>query len=232
MSFVDSFERNEEGTDLVETSVVLADDHVIVREGLSALCEAHGLRVLGQCADGIAAFDMIVALQPEFALLDMHMPGLTGVELVRRLRAAGCATKLMILSISRDEILVREALRAGADAYLLKDGPSRHLIDAIRFVRDGGVYVSPLLGGASLFSVAGIDETGDPLAALSPREREVFSHLVNGLRGKDIADRLQISPKTVDTYRASLMRKLQVRDLVELVKFAIARKLTSTSVSR
>jgi DNA-binding NarL/FixJ family response regulator len=138
----------------------------------------------------------------------------------------------MVLSISRDEATVMEALRAGADAYLLKDGPSRHLLDAIGFVRDGGVYVSPLLRGAGLFTKSERSRPDDPLASLSPREMEVFSYLVNGLRAKDIADLLEISPKTVDTYRASLMRKLNVHDLVGLVKFAIERNLTSTSVPR
>jgi DNA-binding NarL/FixJ family response regulator len=136
----------------------------------------------------------------------------------------------MILSISRQEATVSEAIRAGADAYLLKDGPSRHLLDAINFVRDGGVYVSPLLRGAGFFAQGEARREADPLAALSPREMEVFSLLVNGRRAKDIADLLEISPKTVDTYRASLMRKLNVHDLVGLVKFAIERNLTSTSV--
>src|SRR5436853_4926643 len=213
------------------TTVVLADDHAIVREGIAALCTSHGMRVLGQVADGRAAVEMITTLNPDFAILDIHMPGMTGVEAIRRIRMAGCTVKLIILSISREESTIMEALRAGADAYLLKDGPSRHLMDAINFVRDGGVYVSPMLGRAGLF--AGIEKSHpeDPLAALSPREVEVFSLLVNGLRAKDIADLLQISPKTVDTYRASLMRKLKVSDLVGLVKFAIERKLTTTSTT-
>ena len=215
-----------------EVTVVLADDHNIVREGIAALCKEHGMRVLGQCSDGEAAIAMIQSLKPDFALLDMHMPGLTGVEVVRRLRAAGSSTKLVILSISREETTILEALRAGADAYLLKDGPSRHLLDAIHFVQDGGVYVSPLLKGAGLFTKSEGAREPDPLAALSPREMEVFSYLVNGLRAKDIADLLDISPKTVDTYRASLMRKLKVHDLVGLVKFAIEKNLTSTSGQR
>jgi DNA-binding NarL/FixJ family response regulator len=210
-------------------TVVLADDHAIVREGIAALCESHGLRILGQCPDGTMAVDMIAALKPDFAILDLQMPGITGVETIRRLRQAGCTAKLMILSISREESTVMEALRAGADAYLLKDGPSRHLLDAISFVRDGGIYVSPLLRGAGLFTKPGQTQTEDPVGSLSPREMEVFSYLVNGLRAKDIADLLEISPKTVDTYRASLMRKLKVHDLVGLVKFAIERNLTSTS---
>jgi DNA-binding NarL/FixJ family response regulator len=218
--------------DIEPTSVVLADDHNIVREGIASLCAANGMRVLGQVSDGPAAVEMVAELQPDFAILDLHMPTMTGVEVIRKLRAAGCKAKLMILSISREESTVMEALRAGADAYLLKDGPGRHLLDAISFVRDGGVYVSPLLRGAGLFTQSEKNRPEDPLAALSPREMEVFSYLVNGLRAKDIADLLEISPKTVDTYRASLMRKLNVHDLVGLVKFAIERNLTSTSASR
>ncbi|HEY2016435.1 MAG TPA: response regulator transcription factor [Bryobacteraceae bacterium] len=215
-----------------ETTVVLADDHAIVREGIAALCTAQGLRILGQCADGPAALDMVINLKPDFAILDLQMPGMTGVEAIRKLRAAGSTTKLMILSISREDSTVMEALRAGADAYLLKDGPSRHLLDAISFVRDGGVYISPLLRGAGLFTRGENSPAPDPLASLSPREMEVFGYLVNGLRAKDIADLLEISPKTVDTYRASLMRKLNVHDLVSLVKFAIERNLTTTSDPR
>jgi DNA-binding NarL/FixJ family response regulator len=212
-----------------ETTVVLADDHNIVREGIAALCAKEGLRVLGQCSNGADAVEMISQLKPDFALLDMNMPVLTGVEVIRRLRANGCTTKLIILSISRQDATVTEAIRAGADAYLLKDGPSRHLMDAINFVRDGGIYVSPLLKGAGFFTQGETRRDADPLATLSPREMEVFSLLVNGRRAKDIADLLEISPKTVDTYRASLMRKLNVHDLVGLVKFAIERNLTSTS---
>jgi DNA-binding NarL/FixJ family response regulator len=214
------------------TTVVLADDHAIVREGIAALCTSHGMSVLGQVADGGAAVEMIEELKPDFAILDLHMPRVTGVEAIRRLRTAGSTVKLMILSISREDGTVMEALRAGADAYLLKDGPGRHLLDAISFVRDGGVYVSPMLRGAGLFTKAGQSPPEDALAGLSPRELEVFSYLVNGLRAKDIADLLEISPKTVDTYRASLMRKLNVHDLVGLVKFAIERNLTTTSPQR
>ncbi len=210
-------------------TIVLADDHAIVREGIASLCAAHGFTILGECSDGAAAVEMVLDRKPEFAILDLHMPGLSGLEAVRRLRAAGCGSKLMILSIGRDETTVMDALRAGADAYLLKDGPSRHLLDAVNFVRDGGVYVSPLLRGAGLFAGPERIAVEDPLASLSPREMEVFSYLVNGLRAKEIADLLDISPKTVDTYRAGLMRKLNVHDLVGLVKFAIERNLTSTS---
>jgi len=215
--------------DLQGITVVLADDHAIVREGFASLCEANGMRVLGQCSDGPSAIETVLATRPDFAILDLNMPGMTGIEAVRRLRNAGCPSKLMILSISRDDKTVIEALRAGADAYLLKDGPARHLLEAITYVRDGGQYVSPLLRGAGLFTKPEAATPNDPLAMLSPREMEVFSYLVKGMRAKDIADLLHISPKTVDTYRATLMRKLNVRDIVGLVKFAIERNLTGTS---
>ena len=211
------------------TTVVLADDHHIVREGFAALCQANGMRVLGQCSEGLAALEMILSLKPDFAILDLNMPGMTGVEVIRHLRAKGSTTKLLILSISRDEKIVVDCLRAGADGYLPKDGPVRHLLDAISFVRDGGQYVSPLLRGAGLFSKSERSVSDDPTAALSRRELEVFTYLVKGMRAKDIAELLLISPKTVDTYRASLMRKLSVHDIVGLVKFAIERNLTSTS---
>lgn len=213
-------------------TVVIADDHTIVREGIAALCASNPeLTVVGQCSDGEAAIDLILSLKPDFAILDLNMPKLTGLEVVRRLRETGCPTRLIVLSICRDEATIGEILRAGADAYLLKDGPSRHLLDAIHYIRDGGVYVTPLLRGAALFTDPARGRAPDPLSTLSQREHEVFAHLVRGVRPKDIAALLAISPKTVDTYRASLMRKLNVRDLVELVKFAIERNLTTTSSS-
>ncbi len=210
------------------TTVVLADDHHIVREGFAALCAANGLQVLGQCSEGPAAVEMILELRPDFAILDLNMPVMTG-EVIRRLRGRGCTAKLLILPISREEKTVIEALRAGADGYLLKDGPVRHLLDAINFVKDGGQYVSPLLRGAGLFTKPERGVPDNPMALLSRREIEVFTYLVKGMRAKDIAELLRISPKTVDTYRASLMRKLNVHDIVGLVKFAIERNLTSTS---
>src|ERR1043165_3251876 len=135
-----------------QLTIVLADDHAIVREGLAALCAHYGFEVVGQCSDGVAAVDLILEQKPEFAILDLEMAGLSGLDAIRKLRAAGVDTKLMVLSVTRDEATVMQAIRAGADAYLLKEGPSRHLLDAVNFVREGGVYVSPLLRGAAVFS--------------------------------------------------------------------------------
>jgi DNA-binding NarL/FixJ family response regulator len=213
----------------LNVTVVLADDHAIVREGTAALLRERGVKILGQASDGAAALEMIQNLKPDFGILDLQMPNMTGAEVIRRLRMASFPGKLVILSFHQEEAAVMEALRAGADGYILKEGPPRHLLDAINFIREGGIYVSPLLHGAGIFGHTPGRVQHDPVASLSPREMEVFQYLVNGLRAKDIAELLDISPKTVDTYRASLMRKLNVRDLVGLVKFAIERNLTSTS---
>ncbi|HVN06993.1 MAG TPA: response regulator transcription factor [Bryobacteraceae bacterium] len=210
------------------TTVIVAEDQAIIREGLVLVCQNRELQVLGQCSDGMAALEMIRTLKPDFALLDLNMPKLTGLQVVRKVREIDSATRCIILTISREESSIREALKVGVDGYLLKDGPPRHLIDAINYIRDGGVYVSPLLRMAGLLPSSSEARADDPLAHLSRREHDVFFHLVNGLRAKEIANLLDISPKTVDTYRASLMRKLSIHDLVGLVKFAIEHNLTST----
>jgi len=211
-----------------QTTILIAEDQAIIREGLVAVCQGKDLQVAGQCADGLMALEMIRSLKPDFAILDLNMPKLSGLQVVRKLREGECATRCIILTISREESSIREALKVGADGYLLKDGPSRHLTDAINYIRDGGVYVSPLLKVAGLFPTNREAQEDDPLSQLSRRERDVFFHLVNGLRAKEIANLLDISPKTVDTYRASLMRKLNIHDLVGLVKFAIEHNLTTT----
>ncbi len=211
------------------TTVVIAEDQAIIREGLVLVCQSRDLQVLAQCSDGLSALETIRSLKPDFALLDLNMPKLTGLQVVRKVRESEIPTRCIILTISREDSAIREALKVGVDGYLLKDGPPRHITDAINYIRDGGVYVSPLLPRAGLLPAGREAHEDDPLAHLSRRERDVFFHLVNGLRAKEIASLLDISPKTVDTYRASLMRKLSIHDLVGLVKFAIERNLTGTS---
>lgn len=208
-------------------TMVLADDHGIVREGIAAFCNARpDLKILGQSSDGGEALDLILALKPDFAVLDLNMPKLSGLEVIRRLRLAKSETKLVVLSISRDENLIREIFRSGANGYLLKDGPARHLFDAINYILDGGQYLTPLIRREAIDIKR---EKKDPLALLSKREYEVFSFLVDGMRPKDIAKILAISPKTVDTYRANIMRKLEVDGIAGLVRFAIQRNLQSSS---
>jgi len=126
--------------------VVLADDHPILREGLAAFFDVRpDLHIVGQCSDGLAAVEMVKALAPDFAIIDLNLPKLHGLEVIQRLREANSPSKLVVFTISHDEKLLMWALRAGANGYVLKDGPALHLFDAISRIRDGGVYVSPLL---------------------------------------------------------------------------------------
>jgi len=209
-------------------TIVLADDHGIVREGIAAYCNARPeITIAGQCSDGEEALAAILARKPDFAVLDLNMPKLGGLDVVRRVRQARCATKVIILSISRDESIIRELFRSGADGYVLKDGPARHLFDAIAYILDGGQYLTPLIRREVIDNKK---EVRDPLTLLSKREYEVFSFLVDGIRPKDIAKMVEISPKTVDTYRANIMRKLEVDGIAGLVRFAIQRNLQSTSI--
>jgi DNA-binding NarL/FixJ family response regulator len=208
-------------------SVLVADELALVREGVAALCErSPQIQVVEQCGDGEAALKYIEASQPDVAILDLNLPRLYSLELVSKVRRAGHPTKLIILSVRRDRKTVIEVLRAGAHGFLLKAGPSRHLLDAVLQVVDGGVYVSPMLELDKVFSPQRAKKPEDPLELLSAREYQVFSLLVEGLRAKEVAARLDLSPKTVDTYRSSLMRKLDIHDLAGLVKFAVQRSLT------
>jgi len=213
-------------SNLKPITVIFADDHAIVREAFVAMCSSK-LTVIGDCGDGLAALQMIQSQMPDFAVIDLEMPKLGGLEVIRKLRQAKHPCKLVVLSMRRDERTVAEALRAGADGYLPKDGPSRHLLDAIQYIQDGGVYISPIFR-PDLLSREGMGlDPQDPLGSLSERERDVFYFLVEGLRAKEIASQFGISPKTVDTYRANVMRKLGIESVAGLVRFAIKRKLIS-----
>jgi two-component system response regulator NreC len=208
--------------------VLLADDHAIVREGFAAiLAREPDLDVVGEASDGNQAVDLIRDLHPDVAIVDLNMPKLHGVEVIRRARKFDSQVKLAVLSINRDQKIVAEALRIGATGYLLKDGPARHLIEAIHIMMDGGLYISPLLQPQIWMTPARRSQVADPLDTLSSREYQVFSFLVDGFRAKEIAARLDISPKTVDTYRSNIMRKLHIYDIPGLVKYALQRKLTS-----
>ena len=202
-------------------TVFIADGHAIVREGIAAkFAERSDLTIIGECSDGESAVQLILALQPFVAVLDISLPKLSGVDVVRQVRRAKSATRLIVLSSSREEGVVTELFRSGADAYVLKDGPARHLIEAVDCVLSGAQYLTPLLLRQTTENDKG---KPDPLTLLSKREFEVFSMLVDGMRPKDIARILDISPKTVDTYRANIMRKLDVEGIAGLVRFAIQR---------
>lgn len=217
-------------------SIFLADELTLVREGLAALCVSEStnpgfgakFKVVGQCSEGGAALRFIQAEAPDLAVLDLNLPDLFTLEIVRRVREANVPTKIVVLSTRRDRKTVVEALRCGVNAFLLKSAPANQLLEAFEQVLDGGIYVSPELELNKIFGGGPKSASDDPLQALSAREYQVFSLLCEGIRAKEIAARLSLSPKTVDTYRASLMRKLDIHDVAGLVKFAIQKDLISS----
>ncbi|MBZ5603642.1 MAG: response regulator transcription factor [Acidobacteriia bacterium] len=214
-------------------TILLADELTLVREGLAALCEAvHEaqpfFRVIGQCSDGASALRLIEERRPDIAVLDLNLPDLFTLEVVRRIRETDVATKIVVLSTRRDRKTVVEALRCGVSGFLLKSAPAQQMIEAFGQILDGGIYVSPELELNKIFAGGQKGAAEDPLQSLSAREYQVFCLLCEGVRAKEIAARLSLSPKTVDTYRASLMRKLDIHDVAGLVKFAIQRDLTSS----
>ena len=209
------------------TTVLVADPQPLVRESLAALVECGPYRVIGQCEDGEEAFREIVAKRPNIALLEMQLPKLYTLEVVRKLRQLEVPTRLVVLSARGDRKTVIEALRCGVHGYLLKTAPARYLLDGFDQVRAGGIYVTPQVELEKIFVPSRGRESADPLETLSAREHQVFAMLVEGMRAKEIAARLDVSPKTIDTYRASLMRKLDIHDVAGLVKYAISRNLTS-----
>jgi DNA-binding NarL/FixJ family response regulator len=210
-------------------SILLADDLTLVREGLAAICQAQPqYRVVGQCSEGGAALRLIETQRPDIAVLDLNLPDLFTLEIVRKVREAKLPTKIVVLSTRKDRKTVVEALRSGVNAFLLKSGPSSQLLEAFDQILDGGIYVSPSLELDKIFSSGMKTSPEDSLDTLSSREHQVFSLLIEGIRAKEIAARLELSPKTVDTYRASLMRKLDIHDVAGLVKYAIQRDLISS----
>jgi len=210
-------------------SILLADELTLVREGLAALCQASPMyKVVEQCSEGLVALRLIESRRPDLAVLDLNLPDLFTLEVVRRVKEANLPTKILVLSMRKDRKTVVEALRSGVSGFLLKSAPSSQLLEAFEQVLDGGIYVSPQLELNKIFTSGQKASPDDPLELLSAREYQVFSLLVEGIRAKEIAARLELSPKTVDTYRASLMRKLDIHDVAGLVKFAIHRDLTST----
>ena len=213
------------------STLIIADSHDIAREGVASFCRARpDLALIGQCGNGQGAFEMILTLQPDFAILNFGMPKLNGLEVLCRLREVRSTTRVVLLSMSRDPATIGEAFRSGADGYVLKDEPSQDIFDAktfdetviaVVYIREGGrQYLTPVL--RSEF----VDGKEAQWASLSKRELEIFSLLVEGVRPRDIAKSLQISPKTVDTHRSHVMRKLEIGSVVGLVRFAIQHNLT------
>jgi DNA-binding NarL/FixJ family response regulator len=206
-------------------TVIIADDHEIVRQGMRALLEQDGLcRVQAEVADGFTATQQVAKLKPSLLLLDLNMPRLHGLEVLKQARATSPATRVIVLSMHHDEPYVIEALRAGASAYLLKGSPSAEIVHAVKEVLAGRRCLSAPLSERAIEALSTkVADSTDPLNNLSPREREVLSLAAEGNANPEIAEKLFISPRTAETHRTNLMRKLGLQTQTDLVRFAIRR---------
>lgn len=212
-------------------TLLLADDHQIVRQGVQALLGPESeFRVVGQAADGAEALRLVERLQPDVLVLDLMMPRLNGLDVAAQVARRSPRTKVVILSMHSNEAYVVAALRAGASAFVLKEAGAEELLNALRAAAAGQRYLSPP------FTEAALDEylrkaEGSPLDAyqtLTFREREVLQMTAEGLSSTEIARALFISPRTVESHRANLIRKLRVRNLKELIRYAVRRGLGPT----
>ena len=208
---------------MTELRVFLADDHAVVREGLKALINAQrGMAVVGEAADGLLACELIPALLPDVVVMDVSMPGLTGSQATARLRQECPTVRVLALTVHEDKGYIRQLLSAGAAGYVLKRAASEELIHAIRAVAAGGVYLDPSMAGKVVGGFvrkpAGIDT---PSAELSERETEVAQRTASGYSNKEIAARLTLSIKTVETYRSRAMEKLGLKSRADLVRYAV-----------
>jgi DNA-binding NarL/FixJ family response regulator len=209
------------------TTVLLADDHAIVREGLVHILSAQpDIDVVGQADDGKSAVDAVTAVVPDVAVLDISMPGLSGVEAARRIRESCPGTQVVFLSMHSSKEHISRALKAGARGYVLKECAGSELVEAVRAVRRGHSYMSQRVSDVMLANFVEEDKQA-PLAPLSDREREVFYLVVEGLSSTDIGRRLSLSPKTIETYRSRIHSKLGTDDVTDLIKFAIRHELIS-----
>src|SRR5919202_5014604 len=207
--------------------VLIADDHGVVAEGLKHLIEAQAdLQVIGIVADGREAVRVSRESQPDVVVMDLSMPELNGADATRAIVENDPKCRVIVLSMYAELEYVRRALKSGAAGYVVKRSAAEEVVAAIRAVHGGSRYLSPRVADAVIDDVPA-DEKADLLERLSAREREVLQLLAEGRTGAEIAQRLSLSQKTVETYRARLVEKLGIRDVAGLVKFAIQRGLVS-----
>jgi DNA-binding NarL/FixJ family response regulator len=206
--------------------LIIADDHQIVREGLVALIEDEpDLQVVGQAATGRQAVRLARQHRPELALLDIAMPDMSGLEATRRIVTILPETKILVLTMHEEEAFFFEALHAGASGYLLKGVPSDELLNALRAVYEGGVYLSPQLAGNLVQDYLQHNIPPQLDDTLTPREREILTLIAQGLSNRDIANRLTLSINTVKTHRLHIYQKLDLRDRAGLIDYALRRGL-------
>ena len=208
-------------------TVFLADDHRVLRDGLRILLETQDdIEVVGEAENGKEAIDSIIKMRPNVVVMDITMPELNGIEAAQVIHEDLPDTGIVILSIHSDLEHIFRALQAGAQGYLLKESAGSEVISAVRAVYLGRRYLSPSIRDTLTEAYMQDHQIQSPLELLSMREREVLQLTVEGHTSAAIAERMELSPKTVETYRSRLMGKIGVRDLPELVRFAIKHGIT------
>jgi DNA-binding NarL/FixJ family response regulator len=208
------------------TTIILADDHHLVREGLRALLDAEpDLSVIGEAANGLEAVQMAEQLVPDMAIVDLMMPDLNGLEVARHLSQQLPSIRIVILSMHANEAYVLQALRNGASAYVLKESRADELVYAVREVIAGRHYLSPPLSERAIESYVQKSQSAtlDPYETLTTREREILHLTAQGQSAAEIATRLSVSPRTVETHRSNLIRKLDLHTQTELIRYALRR---------
>ena len=205
--------------------LVVADDHTIVREGLKQLLGAAGdLEVVGEAQNGHEVIDRIRTLDFDLLLLDMSMPGKSGIELIKQVRSEKPKLRILVLSMHEEHQYAVRAIRAGAAGYLTKESASRALVDAIRKVASGGAFISSEVAEQlALSAMPGAE--GAPHDRLSDREFQVFRLIAEDKSVSDIAERLNLSVKTVSTHKSNILHKLDVAGTGELIRYALAHRL-------
>jgi DNA-binding NarL/FixJ family response regulator len=199
--------------------VLIADDHGIVRSGLRLLLEREpDIEVVGEASDGAEAREKAITERPDLAILDVKMPKLTGLQATREIREQAPEVAVLILSMHDDERYLFEALKAGASGYVLKRQADQDLLDAVRAVQRGEPFLTP---DAQRTLIKDVLERGEPTDELTPREQEVVKLVAEAHTNREIAEILHLAEKTVESHRANAMRKLGMRDRVELVRYAI-----------
>jgi DNA-binding NarL/FixJ family response regulator len=210
-------------------NVIIADDHHLVRQGIrSLLAQADDILVVGEASDGYEAIKLIEELKPDVVLLDIGMPRMGGIQTIEQLKLSKIQTHLVMLSMHTDSQLVRQALRAGANGYILKSSLFEELLLAVRAAAQGNTYLSPEVSQVAVDALRAGSDTSDTSTAfdkLTSREREVLKLLTEGLSNKDIADLLMLSTRTVEKHRANLMLKLDVHDVAGLTRVALKHGL-------
>ena len=209
--------------------VVLADDHTIVREGLKQLLTAAGdMQVVGEAQNGHEVMERVRGMDFDLLLLDMSMPGKSGIELIKQVRAEKPKLRILVLSMHEEHQYAVRAIRAGAAGYLTKESASRQLVEAIRKVASGGAFISSEVA-QQLALGAMPDAKGALHEALSDREFQIFRMIGEGKSISDIAERLNLSVKTVSTHKANILQKMNMTTQAELIRYAITHRLVEES---